>query len=148
PADNPRYQIDHVLPFGYWLSKQQWIPTVHIGDEQRGDIDHDDGGVTPYETFYFMNYDKNCSVCHTTLPMGDWLLRKLEVNGTLSPYPLALSWSDYLRKQQRTPLAENAAALPTLKVNRLMTDLTENRLPARILHLGIQCEACHNGCKE
>src|SRR5581483_4597430 len=73
PRDEPRYRVDHVLPFGYWLTKRQWVPTVHVSDGRVADSD--DSLLNPYEGFYFAEYDRHCSQCHTTLPVGDWLLR-------------------------------------------------------------------------
>ena len=29
PAGHEYYRIDHVLPFGYWLDEQEWVPVVH-----------------------------------------------------------------------------------------------------------------------
>ena len=31
PTDHHFYHKDHVLPFGYWLAKKEWVPVVHIG---------------------------------------------------------------------------------------------------------------------
>src|SRR5262249_34179757 len=72
PPDDERYRTDHVLPFGYWLTRRQWVPTVHIR-EDRAD-DQDDPRLNPYEDFYFRSYDAICARCHTTLPVGDWLI--------------------------------------------------------------------------
>jgi predicted CXXCH cytochrome family protein len=145
PADDPRYKVDHVLPFGYWLTKKEWVPTVHISDDrsERGD----DTKVNPYEGFAFTDYDRSCSQCHTTLPMGDWLLRNPDVAGVYTPYPFTLALSDYLRREGRAELAETPERVSSEAVNDILRELVENRLPARILHLGIECEACHNGGK-
>ena len=32
-ADHPFRHRNHVLPFGFWLDQQEWVPTVHIGPE-------------------------------------------------------------------------------------------------------------------
>jgi predicted CXXCH cytochrome family protein len=143
PADDLRYRVDHVLPFGYWLGKRQWVPTVHIRDERTDD--HDDPKANPYEDFFFADYDRRCSQCHTTLPMGDWLLRSPYDAGQYTPVPFSLQLSGYLARQGRTALAKQPEAVATPEVERVLKDLVENRLPARILHMGIECEACHNG---
>src|SRR5205807_4366422 len=54
PADPGDKQAEHVLPFGYWLSKRQWVPTVHIREDRADDFD--DPRLTPYEGLYFCNY--------------------------------------------------------------------------------------------
>src|SRR5262249_8960038 len=64
PAAAPRSRVDHVLPFGYWLSRRQWVPTVHIGIDREEDADAP--RLNPYEDFYFTDYDRRCSICHTT----------------------------------------------------------------------------------
>jgi hypothetical protein len=92
-------------------------------------------------------YDRSCSVCHTTLPAGDWLLRSPYVAGEYTPYPLAFNLSAYLHKQGRTPLADEPERVSREEAESVIAALVENRLPARIFRLGIQCEACHNGCK-
>jgi predicted CXXCH cytochrome family protein len=146
PAGDPRYEVDHVLPFGYWLRKKQWAPTVHINAERNEDSD--DPKFNPYENMVYTPYDRSCSVCHTTLAAGDWLLRNPYVAGGYSPYPLAMNFSDYLHKHQRTPLAEHPEQLSAVEAETVVKDVFENRIPAPILHLGIECETCHNGCKQ
>jgi hypothetical protein len=124
-ADDPRYRVDHVLPFGYWLSRQQWVPTVHIGIDREEDAD--DPRLNPYEDFYFTDYDRRCSICHTTLPMGDWLLRNLEEAGVYTPYPFTLQLDGYLKRQRRSPLAEQPNWASNRDIDRLLGDLVENR---------------------
>jgi hypothetical protein len=146
PLHDPRYEVEHVLPFGFWLRRQQWLPTVHIGAERNEDSD--DPQFNPYEGMVYTPYDASCSVCHTTIPAGDWLLRNPHQAGGYTPNPLLMSLSDYLREQGRTPLADAPERCSGAEVERVIKDLVENRIPARILHLGIECEACHNGCRE
>ena len=146
PADDPRYRVDHVLPFGYWLAKRQWVPTVHINDERSEDSDNSLNN--PYESFLFSDYDRRCSQCHTTLAMGDWLLRSPDVAGHYSPYRFTMALSDYLERNRSTPLAQAPARAGNREVDDLLRQLVENSLPAPILHLGIECETCHNGGRE
>ena len=87
-------------------------------------------------------------MCHTTIPFGDWQLRSLYVTGASTPYPFTFNMSEYLQKQTRTPLAEKPESVPTQEVEALVKKLYENEIPARIAHLGIECEACHNGSKQ
>jgi hypothetical protein len=146
PAGHPRSRVDHVLPFGYWLTKRQWVPTVHIG-EQRAE-DQDDPQLNPYENGPFTDYDRRCSQCHTTLPLGDWMLRSPYEAGMYTPAPFSMHLSGYLKRQGRSALAEQPDRVANAEVDQLLKDLVENHLPARILHLGIECEACHNGGKQ
>src|SRR5216683_62470 len=146
PADDPRYQVEHVLPFGYWLTKRQWVPTVHIREDRADDFD--DPKLNPYEEFYFRSYDDICARCHTTLPIGDWLIRHADDAGHYSPYRFSLDLTGYLQRQRPGFFPEKLQEVPTEKLVRQVEELMDNHPPARILHLGIGCEACHNGCKE
>ena len=33
-TDHPYRHINHVLPFGYHLERQEWVPVVHVGTEK------------------------------------------------------------------------------------------------------------------
>jgi hypothetical protein len=146
PAGDPRYQVEHVLPFGYWLTKKQWVPTVHIREERADDFD--DPALNPYEDFYFRSYDDICARCHTTLALGDWLIRYAPDAGHFSPYRFSLDLTGYLKRQRPGFLPEPLEHVPTEKLAERVEDLMANKPPARIVRLGIECEACHNGGKE
>ena len=146
PTGDERYTTDHVLPFGFWLTKQQWVPTVHINDTRTES--GDDPKHNPYEDFYFAGYDRSCSQCHTTLPMSEWLLRSPDVVGKYTPYLMTMGLSDYLLKQRQLPEAKTPDKLNNEQVNEVMKALVENKLEARIWRLGIECESCHNGARE
>ena len=54
------FQVDHVLPFGYWLDRHEWVPIVHVWpevpDDERFDpfdppIDEEDK-LNPLDIFY------------------------------------------------------------------------------------------------
>lgn len=146
PADDPRYHQAHVLPFGYWLTKKQWVPTVHIREERADD--EDNPKHNPYEDFYFRNYDDHCARCHTTLPIGDWLMRVPDVAGSYSPYVFNLDLTGYLQRQPRPGIpAKPPEEFSNAELGQLVSNMTLNRPEARIVHLGIGCEACHNGGK-
>jgi predicted CXXCH cytochrome family protein len=146
PAGDPRYQVEHVLPFGYWLAKRQWVPTVHIR-EDRAD-DHDEPNLNPYEDFYFRGYDEICARCHTTLPAGDSLIRSPDDAGKYSPYRFSMDLAGYLQRQRPDFLPAPIEQVETSELQRPIAELISGNPPARILHLGIVCEACHNGCRQ
>lgn len=146
PADDERYRAEHVLPFGFWLTKRQWVPTVHIRDDRADDTDNP--RYNPYEGFDFADYDRRCSQCHTTLPIGEWLLRSPYEAGKYTPYPFTMELSGYLKRRGTLPESDDPSTTPTSVVDNLLKDLVENRRPARILHFGIECEACHNGGRQ
>jgi hypothetical protein len=146
PADDDRYRVEHVLPFGFWLTRRQWVPTVHIREDRADDAD--DPRLNPYEDFYFRGYDDICARCHTTLAAGDWLIRTPIEAGRMSPHKFSLDLTGYLQRQRPGLLPDDPRAVSSADLGRVVEELVENRPPARILHLGVQCEACHNGCKQ
>src|SRR5262249_15568853 len=146
PSSDERYRTEHVLPFGFRLAKRQWVPTVHIREDRADDVD--DPTLNPYEDFYFRDYDTICSLCHTTQPMCDSLIRTPVETGQLSPYVFSMDLSGYLRRQRPGLLPRPAEQISTDEFTLLVEGLVANRPPARILHLGLHCEACHNGCKQ
>src|SRR5262249_44895720 len=146
PAGDPRYEVDHVMPFGFWLTKRQWVPTVHIREERADDAD--DPRLNPYEDFYFRSYDDICARCHTTQPIGDWLVRFPSDAGHFTPYRFSMDLTGYLDKRRPHLLPAPAQYLASEELSETVLKLGNNVPPARILHLGIVCEACHNGCKE
>jgi hypothetical protein len=146
PADPADKGAEHVLPFGYWLTRRQWVPTVHIREDRADDFD--DPRLNPYEGFYFRNYDDICGRCHTTLPMADWLARYPEDAGKYSPHRFGMDLTGYLKRQRPDLLQAPVEQMPTEELEKVMQGLMNNRPPSPVLHLGIVCEACHNGCKQ
>jgi predicted CXXCH cytochrome family protein len=146
PADDPRYQTEHVMPFGYWLTKRQWVPTVHIREDRADDTD--DPKLNPYEDFYFRAYDEICARCHTTLPIGDSLIRAPDYAGKYTPYRFSMDLTGYLERQRPGLMPASVEHTTTEELQDAVGRLIANQPPARILHLGIICEACHNGCKQ
>ena len=70
PENSPLFQINHVLPFGYWLDREEWIPVVHVGHELP-DGQRDDPFQLPEKPepgVNFLPYAANCNMCHTTFP--------------------------------------------------------------------------------
>src|SRR5438552_12081810 len=129
-----RYKVEHVLPFGFWLRRQQWVPTVHIRAERKEDSD--DPKFNTYEDMVYTPYDRSCSACHTTIPAGDWLLRNPYTAGDYSPYPLMMSISDYLHEHALTPLADEPERYSTAEAEGVIKDLVTDRISTRVLQLG------------
>ncbi len=146
--DHPVYQVDHVLPFGYWLDREEWVPVVHINeelpDEERIDLFSEPSRVA---------YDRSCSPCHTTRPFGDWLMTtdgRLR-SGAFSPREFSFDLWGYLNRTHRELLPADGRPLdfPISAVQQLL-DQQANVLPAKdyAVVLGVSCEACHNGAAE
>ncbi len=146
--NHPVRNADHVLPFGYWLDEEQWVPVVHISVEHP-DQEREDPFAGPADT----HYDRSCSACHTTRPAGDWLLSsdgRLRL-GRHSPRTISLHMSKYLAENHPELLSPDQPLLevPIAQASRVLGEGIDY-LPAQTsaVALGVSCEACHNGALE
>jgi hypothetical protein len=93
PEDEDDYRsIDHVLPFGFELTLKKWIPIVHARGQEGPDTARDD----PFETPSRLRYDVNCSMCHTTQPMGSLMLAMFKRFAAYSPRKIHFEASNYI----------------------------------------------------
>ena len=92
PVDAAVSDRDHVLPLGYWLDRQEWIPVVHIWGTERPDGERlDPFDAASYAT-EFTDYASACSHCHTTFAMSD-LLAATRAENIANEVPRNLHWS-------------------------------------------------------
>jgi hypothetical protein len=77
PEDNGHkfFRNNHVLPFGYWIDRSEWVPVVHIGSELPDEKRHDPFDRPATEPPFFSQYNQECNYCHTTFPLGDMMIR-------------------------------------------------------------------------
>lgn len=159
PEGHDFYGVDHVLPFGYWLDRNEWIPTVHVHWVQHGGDRIDEEDVPSHErpdpfaardgsigfTPYYL-----CSQCHSTYALGDLLMRNAEVVGRHAPRMMHLAMADYL--DAAYPQLWSADTEPGQLSGDDLTGLLQGirnwEAPDHATSLGITCEACHLGCKE
>jgi len=153
--DHPIWTVDHLLPFGYWLDEQQWVPVVHI--DAGGEVP-DSGREDPFLEASKIPYDQGCSACHTTRPIGDWMIQSggRQRLSSFSPHPVSFLISSYLR-EAHPALADSSrgagngssSEMPSHEINRIV-DQEMDRLPAaeHAVTLGVSCEACHNGARQ
>ncbi len=164
PADHPRYTEGHVLPFGYWLDREEWVPIVHVHDRedlfnQKEENEHDPFAVheTPSWTDWGTYCDQardlyrsQCNFCHTTFPVGDMLVRDQQKMGLYVPVMLHLSMPDYVAKA--TPDLWDPHRQPwEMSDDDFASILREYRTfeaEEKAVTLGVSCEACHLGAKE
>lgn len=146
PEKHPVRQIDYVLPFGYWLDENEWVPVVHVDLELPDEQRHD-----PFLHPANRAYDRSCASCHTTQVAGDRMLRAVgrERLAAYSPHDVVFDGFHYL-KQNRNEVLEYAdyyAKTPTDRIKKalsVMDDLAAEKYAAA---LGVTCEGCHNGAK-
>ncbi|MCR9293130.1 MAG: hypothetical protein NXI32_10455 [bacterium] len=167
--DHDYYHRDFVLPFGYWLDRQAWVPVVHVGeelDEQHRwesleqlehpeDLDLVHGGVDKARGVSHSIYDLGlaystaCNYCHTTFSLGDMMVRNPNLIGQSLTNEFLLEMSDYLAQSRPEfwPGEQNAADFPAKELESLIQNLSGLEAPEHAQTLGIDCEACHLGCR-
>lgn len=157
PNGHPLYRESFVLPIGYWLDRQEWVPTVHVHAD-RDYLQHDPYAVRPWDPshpqqFIYESkdlYRSNCNFCHTTFPLGDMLVRFHEVVTLFAPKRMDFSFPAYVQKA-RPDLWPAGKVAEQVQPPELSTMLqTYRTLDARkhAVTLGISCEACHLGARQ
>lgn len=146
-ADVPARKIEHVLPIGWWIDRQEWIPAVHIDSEGP-----DGARWDPFATVSDVPYDGSCAVCHTTPAMGDWMLNP---NGVLrlgyySHVPVSFDVKGYVTEERPDLLAPTFAGPVVDEQNKLklLRSVRDQNAVQHAVNLGISCESCHNGSQE
>lgn len=155
--DHPFRTHDHVLPFGYWLDRKEWVPIVHVGPELP-----DGERVDPFDlpTVYeletqplassaFTIYASGCNMCHTTFPLADAFARKADKEGAHAPARLHWNLAAHLRQSQPElwPPVEHPADVPSEQIGALMRQLLGHEAKDHAVTLGVSCEACHLGSR-
>ena len=162
PKSDIAYTVEHVLPFGYWLDRDEWVPTVHVhfaeldgknvDEEDLPSAKRHDPFAAPHEKFSFTEYYQ-CSHCHTTMPIGDLLVRNPEVLGMHAPVSLHLDTSGYLEQTHpELPSPSAIRALDDKEAKQTLVYLLQavKQWDARdhAVTLGVSCESCHLGAKD
>ncbi|GAB5402668.1 MAG: hypothetical protein Aurels2KO_08990 [Aureliella sp.] len=169
PKEHDYYKEDFVLPFGYWIDRETWVPIVHVFDERpdgerwesveqlkpptsssskldvgsaRGVIDgSQDLGVT---------YARSCNFCHTTFAFGDFMIRNPKRIGPSLAEGTLLEMDEYTAKA-RPELWEGTAPTESMTSEELENTIdtfVALDAPSHAVTLGVSCEACHLGSKE
>lgn len=144
PTLHPIDVVDHVLPFGFWIEENEWVPVVHISDEMPDGKRADPYDGADQDDSFFPYY--TCNHCHTTFPLGDMFIRYARLLGRHTNMRLHWRASRYLESNR-----------PDLLNGRPVNDFTDpdamqlfarmEQMDARryASSLGITCEACHLG---
>ena len=148
PPESAKRREEHVLPFGYWMDKREWAPTVHVFRESRKDDDQFD----PYAGEDIVSYDEGCADCHTTLAAGDWLMRSAGLRriSKYSPRSILFDVPGYLESTKPEFLKVDFADDLPLDAVLDQVDHSFNNLDVRqhAVSLGVTCESCHHGCRQ
>jgi predicted CXXCH cytochrome family protein len=157
-----RSEIDHVLPFGYWLDEKQWVPVVHVHEARQGNVvDYDDNLPSEVRADPFSKLTTSlpdftpyffCNHCHTTFPLGDQLVRNAHTVGRHLPIELHVDVLQYLHEAHPVIGEQVAAAImspnPAQPIEFLRRDMKSLDAREHAVNLGISCEACHLGSRE
>jgi hypothetical protein len=154
PRDHPAYRTSHVLPFGYWLGPGEWVPTVHVHwvmvDGAMGDEEGLPDGKRPdpfAKEVVYAPYAERCSQCHTTLPLGDLLIRNITTLSLHAPVAIDLSLPRYLG-ESHAQLWRSTQLTDMASFQQLAAKLQNLEPVDHAATLGISCEACHLGSRE
>lgn len=119
--NHPVYSEAHVLPLGYWLDRQEWLPIVHVHPEVQEGERHDPFVPRPafledmnhYADQTNILYRSQCNFCHTTFPLGDTFLRFQRTIGRHVPTLVDVSLTDYVQsaRPQLWPAGRSAAEM-------------------------------------
>lgn len=156
--DHPLYSEAHVLPLGFWIDREEWVPTVHVGPEFREHERPDPFAIRPPYNGSMDDYCENtldlyrsqCNFCHTTFPLGDMFVRFPRTIGRHVPALLDVALPDYVQ-QARPELWPTGKESSDMSDDEFASILREfHRLDAgkHAVTLGVSCEACHLGAKD
>lgn len=144
PAEHHFYHKDHLLQFGYWLDKKEWVPIVHVGPE-KPDGKRPDPFTPPERGGHYAEYSASCNYCHTTFPLADMYGRHPALVGTYTPIAMQFSLGDYLKKERASTIDSILKRMATTADARPMMDWDAEHYGVT---LGVSCEACHLGGRE
>ena len=147
-ADHLAYQIDHVMLFGFWLDRKEWVPAVHVGYDELPDGQREDPFARTLPAAPRSPYFQ-CNSCHTTFALGDELTRNFYSLGRHAPYPLHWNMPGYLGEARaELVLAANPRSVSNEHVESLLIGIQQFEAPEEAVALGVTCESCHLGCKD
>jgi len=146
---NELYTVDHVLPFMYWLDREEWHPfelgRKYVPTEER---------IDPYTATTvgaegYQPYANRCSVCHTTYAMGDALIRKRKLLGRVAPVSMDFSATDYMKEVHPELISRGLRKYPNASIagRASLMEMYHMEGPEHAVNLGISCEACHLGAR-
>jgi len=150
PPSHRFYTEDHVLPFGYWLDRKEWLPTVHVGEEVADNERPNDPYHPTTTPGVYAPYSHACNYCHTTFPLGDLLVRNPPLIGRHAPRQLHLELADYLRDAHPELLTPGrpAANYADAELDQIFDRIAHYGASEQAVTLGISCESCHLGGRQ
>ena len=150
PVGRPTYQRDHVLPFGYWMDRAEWVPVVHVYSEDEFADDKRTDAFAEDFPKVFSDYAVACNHCHTTFPAADQLVRLPHAVSRHAPMPMHFLFSEYLADAHPKlwDASKHTSTVDARELLGLINTFEKYEAPEHAVTLGISCEACHLGCKD
>lgn len=147
PGDHKSRSVEQVLPLGWWIDREEWIPVVNVDKEgpdgTRWDAMADVSDIA---------YDQSCSVCHTTPTTGDWLLNPNGImrTGYHAPAKVDFDVRGYLQENHPDLVTAHLSGPPAGDAERkaIVSHIQSQNVRQTAVNLGISCENCHNGSAE
>ncbi len=140
PEKDDKHNVEHVLPFGFWVTEGYWVPTVHVLRESH----HEHSAMDLFAEERIADYDYGCS--------GDWMLTSYgtERLSKYSPRSALIEARNYIENEHPQLVSLRNSDQPGKMDDYHALVKRVERLPSEghRLELGIGCEACHNGAKE
>ncbi|GAB5402961.1 MAG: hypothetical protein Aurels2KO_11920 [Aureliella sp.] len=169
PKDHDYYSRDHVLPFGYWIDREEWVPIVHVADEapdgerwesvetvkapvhlSAGDDVGVARGVDSGKIPVTLAYAHACNYCHTTFALGDLYVRLPQRLGKTVPEKTFFALSKHV--EQSHSVIWDGSEPPEYTSGEGIEQVTAKFIAMEAKDdaatLGVSCEACHLGCRE
>jgi predicted CXXCH cytochrome family protein len=157
PTGHQYYTTDHVLPFGYWLDRRQWVPVVHVHRELP-ELDREDPFAGSGKLQRFSPYAQGCNGCHTTFALGDMFTREPLRLARHAPWQMHWSLASYIEGHRSEflksepagsgeSLLRRAALISEQELQQLGRELSGMDARQYGVTLGISCEACHLGSR-
>jgi len=149
PRANERlFKVKEIqLPFNYWVEKGQWIPPIHPG----GVAVPDDERADPFGAEGFLvNFEKNCALCHTTRPIGDWMISDSGKDRIVhhANRPLGFLLGPYMQENHQNIVSPNSLLrdTPDELIKEILAEMDNVSVEVGSTSPNISCEACHHGC--
>ncbi len=169
PSDHPYYRMDHVLPFGFWIDRQAWVPIVHVHDELpdslrwessldskpkekglsdgKSEVSRSRGIFDPDDDLP-LTYARACNFCHTTFPLADMFVRMPDTIGASLTDRSIFAMSNYVAHAHPAIWdgKTRPETLPSEDLQAMTGQFIAFEAKDKAATLGISCEACHLGC--
>jgi len=147
-ARKERETTEHVLPFGYWIGNQEWVPTVHVFR----DADQDEQEKDPFGQWGYVDYDHGCSECHTTWTFGDWMIKSVGAPrfAQFTPRRVESHLGELFKAThgERLPGSNDLTEYRHHEVEKFIGKQRLTEYPEERPSLGVTCESCHLGSAE